>query len=169
MISWPERQIRNSFPVLLSKGWFSSWRILPSLYLGCIYLVLLVTQSELLMCSFTASNKRVAKTSPLHSWQHLKQQVFMLFQPQMEKWQLTGAVKGHHVPSPPAGPSPPREAPLTFGSSLGHSVQRLLQVGMREKRCCFQPTLITGAFQGCLFFFFNYPSVPLSPPPDSAL
>lgn len=80
----------------------------------------------------------------------------------------------HHVScSSSAGLSLLREVPLTFGSSLAHSVPKVAAGGHeRETGWCFQPTIITGAFQGCLsffFIFFYYPSVPFTPPPDSAL
>ena len=71
----------------------------------------------------------------------------------------------HHVPSSPQlGCHRRGKPPLPLGAPLHIQSQRSLQVGMRERRCCFQPTLITGAFQGCLLFF-SFFTTPLSPLP----
>lgn len=71
----------------------------------------------------------------------------------------------HHVPSSPQLGCHRRGKPLwPLGAPLHIQSQRSLQVGMRERRCCFQPTLITGAFQGCLLFF-SFFTTPLSPLP----
>lgn len=78
----------------------------------------------------------------------------------------------HHVPSSsPAGLSPPREAPLTFGSSLAHSVPKVTAGGHERETVLFPANFNYRGFPGLssFFFFFYYPSVPLTPPPDSAL
>lgn len=161
----PGQNARSENPSLFS---FPGDGFLPgessSLHLVWACLILVVTQSELLAYSFTPSTRvyQKAQASPLRSCQHFRRLVLVLWQPEVETWQLTQVVTGIITP-----PLPPQ---------LGPSFLWKLPCTFCPKGCCRRAwerdrVLLPANFNSRGFHkvVFSPPCPPCTMPPDSAL